>query len=299
MKSLKIKSKYKGILLIILSAFFFALMSFFVRLSGDLPSIQKSFFRNAVSLVVALAILLKERTGFKIGKGNLPWLILRATCGTIGIFGNFYAVDKLNLADASILNKMSPFFVIIFSYFLLKEKVSLKQALIVFMAFVGSLFVIKPSFSNVNLFPASMGLLSGIAAGAAYAVVRKLSTRGVAGPVIVFFFSAFSCAACVPFMIVEYKSMTFIQLMYLLLAGASAAAGQFAITAAYSHSPAKEISVYDYSQIIFSTSLGFIFLGEVPDIYSFIGYFIIISAAVLMFFINRNSGTEKMSKKTV
>ncbi len=38
------KQQYKGIILIIASAFFFSLMSLFVKLSGDLPSIQKSFF---------------------------------------------------------------------------------------------------------------------------------------------------------------------------------------------------------------------------------------------------------------
>ena len=43
---MKTKKKYMGIVYIIMSAFFFALMNVFVRLSGDLPSMQKSFFRN-------------------------------------------------------------------------------------------------------------------------------------------------------------------------------------------------------------------------------------------------------------
>ena len=49
--------KTKGILFIILSAFCFALMNLFVRLSGDLPSMQKSFFRNFVAFIFALAVL--------------------------------------------------------------------------------------------------------------------------------------------------------------------------------------------------------------------------------------------------
>ena len=69
-------------------------------------------------------------------------------------------------------------------------------------------------------------------------------------------------------------------------AGAAAAGGQFSITAAYTHAPAKEISVYDYSQLIFTTALGFFFFGDVPDKWSFVGYFIIISMAVLVFLYN-------------
>ena len=46
--------KYKGVIYIVLAALCFALMNTFVRLSGDLPSIQKSFFRNLVALVFAV-----------------------------------------------------------------------------------------------------------------------------------------------------------------------------------------------------------------------------------------------------
>ena len=143
-------SRYKGIFFITLSALSFAFMNAFVRLSGDLPSVQKSFFRNMVAFFIALVMILRSRDGFKIEKGNLKYMILRATFGTVGILCNFYAVDHLVLSDASMLNKMSPFFVIIFSFLLLKEKMTPAQGLAVTGAFIGSLFVIKPTFTNVR-----------------------------------------------------------------------------------------------------------------------------------------------------
>lgn len=282
-----VNKKYLGIVYIIMSAFCFAFMNAFVRLAGDLPPIQKSFFRNFVALIFAVIILIKNKIPFRCQqKSSIPALLIRAGLGTVGILCNFYAIDHLVLADASILNKMSPFFVIIFSFLFLKERLTVFQAGAVFVAFIGSLFIIKPSFSNVEIFPAFMGFCGGAAAGAAYAAVRYLGKNGEKGPFIVAFFSCFSCLVTLPFLIFDYHPMTWAQLLSLMGAGLAAAGGQFSITAAYTHAPAKEISVYDYSQIIFSTLLGFILFGDVPDVYSIIGYVIIISMAVLMFFYN-------------
>ena len=218
--------KYKGILYIVVSAFCFALMNLFVRMAGDLPSIQKSFFRNFVAAIFACVILLKENIPFRCKRENLIYLVLRAVFGTVGILCNFYAIDHLVLADASMLNKMSPFFAVIFSFLILKEKVTVPQALFVAGAFLGSLFVIKPTFANMNLFPSVLGLLGGIGAGAAYTMVRKLGERGEKGPFIVFFFSAFSCLATLPWLIFDYHPMSAAQLITLLLAGLAAAGGQ-------------------------------------------------------------------------
>lgn len=275
---------------IVMSAFCFALMNVCVRLSGDLPSIQKSFFRNFIAFVIAAVTLWRQRIWYSGIRGNMKYLLLRSVCGTVGILGNFYAVDHLVLADASMLNKMSPFFAILFSIWILKERVKPVQALIVAAAFAGSLFVIKPTGFNMELLPAAMGFIGGIGAGAAYTFVRKLSALGEKGPFIIAFFSGFSCLVTLPSLILDYHPMTLYQLLILLLAGVAAAGGQFTITAAYSCAPAREISVYDYSQIIFSAALGFFLFGQVPDVYSWIGYFIIIAMAAAMFLYNNRPG---------
>ena len=116
-------------------------------------------------------------------------------------------------------------------------------------------------------------------AGIAYTCVRQLGKQGVAGAIIVFFFSCFSCLSVVPYVIFNYQPMSMQQVFYLLMAGLMAAGGQFSITSAYTYAPAKEISVYDYTQVLFAAVLGFVFLNQVPDVYSLIGYVIIIGVA--------------------
>ncbi len=275
--------KTKGILCILTSAFCFALMNMFVRLSGDIPSIEKSFFRNLVASFAALMLVMKNRKSITIGKGDLPLLLLRSAAGTVGILCNFYAVDHLILSDATMLNKMSPFFTLVFSMLFLKEKLPLKTVLIVIGAFIGSLFVIKPSFQNADLASSLIGFLGGLGAGAAYTSVRALGKRGISGPFVVLFFSVFSCLVTLPYLIFDFHPMTLEQLAILLLAGAAAAGGQFAITAAYKYAPARDISVYDYSQVIFTAVIGWVIFSQIPDVLSFIGYGIIILMALFMF----------------
>ena len=256
-----------------------------MRLSGDLPVMQKSLFRNLVAAGIALAMIVKEREKIQFrteqasAAKNIGFLLVRAGAGTIGILCNFYAVGTLNIADASMLNKLSPFFAIIFSIFVLKEKPKRKEWLAVIVAFLGALFVVKPSF-HMESIPALIGLCGGLFAGLAYTFVRKLGQNGVKGNLIVFFFSTFSCLVVLPGVILQYKPMTGQQLLFLLLAGLAAAGGQFSITAAYTKAPAKEISVFDYTQVIFAALLSLVVLGEWPDVYSFIGYAIIIGTAV-------------------
>ena len=72
------------------------------------------------------------------------------------------------------------------------------------------------------------------------------------------------------------------------MAGLMAAGGQFAITSAYSYAPGKEISIFDYSQIIFSAVLGFFIFTQVPDTLSFVGYIIIFLVAIMNYRYNLN-----------
>ena len=290
MASEKMKSLHKAILFLIISALFFAFMNMFVQLSGDVPTIQKTFFRNLIALLVASVISVRKRESVIPPKGARLDVLLRSAVGYIGVICNFYALGSLNISDASLLNKMSPFLAIIFSIFLLREKADRVQWSIIIAAFIGVLFVIKPSFHNAELLPSLVGFIGGMAAGCAYTFVRRATKHGAHGSSIVFCFSAFSCAASLPFIIFSYSPMTLYQLVMLICAGLSAAVGQFCITAAYAHAPAKEVSIYDYSQILFSAAIGFFVMEQIPDFLSIIGYVIIIAAAYIMFrYNNRRS----------
>ena len=290
----KLSNRTKGIIFIILSAFGFAMMSAFVKLAGDIPSFQKTFFRNLVSLFVALVIIIKHKGSFFGKKENQKVLIMRSTFGTLGIVFNYYAIDRLVLSDANMLNKLSPFFAIIFSALFLKEKIKPNQLIALIVAFIGMLFVVKPSF-DFTVIPAFAGVLGGISAAAAYTCVRALS--GKESPdTIVFYFSLFSTIAVSPFMIATFTPMKILQLLSLLCAGVFASIGQFGITLAYKYAPAKEISIFDYTNIIFSAIISLFIFNVLPDKYSVLGYLIIFIAALYMFIYNKKLDKSEVKK---
>lgn len=288
-----LSNRTKGIIFIVISAFGFAAMSAFVKLAGDLPSFEKTFFRNVVSLVVALILILKSRDSMFGKRENQKLLLTRSILGTAGIVCNYYAIDRLVLSDANMLNKLSPFFVIIFSALFLKEKINKAQITGLIVAFIGVLFVVKPSF-NFEIIPALVGILGGICAAGAYTCVRALS--GKEKPhTIVFYFSMCSSLIIAPFMIATYEHMSFVQFVYLICAGLSASIGQFGITFAYKFAPAKEISIFDYTNIAFAAIFSFTIFGVIPDGLSFVGYAIIFAASLYMFLYNKKLDRKEIN----
>ena len=89
------------------AAFGFAMMSLFVKLAGDLPAFQKAFFRNFVALIFIFIMMLREKVSFIPPKEHIPDLLGRSFFGTMGLLCNFYALGRLNLSDANMLNNFS------------------------------------------------------------------------------------------------------------------------------------------------------------------------------------------------
>ena len=284
MAKITLSRRTKGILCILLAALGFSGMSACVRLAGNgLPTIQKAFFRNFVALLAALALIRRKGISWKPERKNLPALLGRSVFGTAGLILNFYAIDHLALADANMLNKLSPFFAILFSIWLLREKPNGAQIGAVAVAFLGSLCIMKPGFQDTPFLPALAGFFGGMGAGIAYTFVRKLGIQGEDSRRIVLIFSAFSCAVCLPGTLFSHAPMSLQQLGFLMLSGLCGCVAQFAVTRAYLYAPAKELSVYDYTQVIFATLWGFLLFHQVPDALSVLGYLLVCGAGVGMF----------------
>jgi len=275
------KTINKGILFMLLSALSFSTMGLMVRFADNIPVFEKVFFRNLFSLFIVLFIVFKNKASLFGKKENKFLLVSRALFGVSGVILYFYAIDNMLLADASMLNKLSPFFVTLFAYLFLKEKISFIQIPGLILVFIGALLIIKPQF-NITIVPSIAGFVSALCAGAGGALVRALNKKEDYST-IVFYFSFVSVILVIPFMLFDFVIPNYSQLLGLIGTGVFAALYQLFLTLAYKYSKASDLAIYDYSTIVFSGLLGFIFYSEVPDLYSILGGLLIICSPIIVY----------------
>ncbi len=275
----RLNDKQQAVLYMIFSALAFSLMGVFVKLTGEVPVIQKTLIRSAVIANISFVMLKFHHISiFPIRQ--LKLLTLRSFTGTVAIVMNYYALDHLILSDATVLFRLNTVFVIIFSWIFLKEHISKRQFSVIIIAFIGVLFVIKPELS-FDFIPYTIAILGAAGAALSYTMLRKLG-EGTHPSVVVFFFAMFTFVSLLPFVIASYEPMTDIQLLYAILAGVCAVGGQYGVTLAYKHAQAKEVSIYNYFGVIFSAIFGLIIFNSHPDVWSVLGYIIIFISAVRM-----------------
>ena len=269
--------KPKALLFMMLGALAFTAMSVLVKLAGPVPVFEKVFFRNLVSMLVALVVVLKQHRRPLGSWKHQPYLMGRSLSGLVGVIAFFYAIDHLHLVDAEMLNKISPFFVMVFAALFLGEGITTRKIVSLCIAFGGAVLVIKPRF-DVTVLPALIGLSSAMLAGSAYSFLRALKTREKP-ETVVFHFSFVSVVAMIPLMLPVFVMPDAATLAVLVGIGVMAALGQFSLTYAYRYAPASEVSILLYVIVLFSAVAGLAFFDEIPDIYSVLGGVLIIAAA--------------------
>ena len=283
----------KGIFFLLLSSFFFASMSAFVRLAGDLPFFQKVVFRNLIAVMVAGGSVVSGRTKLRFSPASRGPMALRIILGVIAVFCNYYAIDHLMLASSNSLSKLGPFFAILFAVLFLKERVSRQQLGCIAIALVGSLFLLVPNMGTVGL-AAMIGLLGGVSSGGVHVALRALRRDPeVDSSAIVFLFSAVSLLTALVPSLFFWQRMSLPQVLALLGAGTASAIAQYCLPASYRFASPKDISIFDCTQIIFSGILGYLLFRQIPDRWSIIAYTLIILASALLFIHYRRAAARE------
>ncbi len=266
--------------MMIMSAVSFAIMAAFVK--ATLHSVEvKAFSRQIVSCIFILAIIIYKRYPIIPKKRNYLKLLLRCFFGTLGIYLYFYSIDNLLLANASMLTRLSPFFVTIFAFLFLKESINKTTWMIYIPMLIGCILIIKP---NSNLFnPASIYAIIAACSGALAYIMIRLMGKDENVYTIIFWFTVFSSIIYFIYARRDLAVIEEVKYLNLILIGLFGLIGQIGLTVSYQISKASYVAPYSYFYIIFSGILGYILWSEVPDMSSIAGYIlIIISYLILM-----------------
>ncbi len=275
-------TRFKGIVLMCASAFLFSAMQIAIRKTSDLPLMEQVFFRNIVSLVLTFFIILKQKGSLFGEVKHQPLLFARSIFGFAGLMSMFYAAGNANQADVTILLKLSPFLITIFAFAFLKEPITKIQIPALLIAFVGAAFVANPAF-NSNMVPLMAALLCAFFSSVSYTLLAYFKDK-VDGMTIVFHFSFFCVLMTLPFLIKGgfiIPSMT--DFWLLLLIGFLGGIGQITLTYSYRMASAGEISIYNYSGIVFSMVLAYAFLGEGLKWNSLLGGALVVFASFITY----------------
>jgi len=274
-----------GYVLIILSSFFFAIMGLFVKATAYLPLFERVFFRNLVMFGIISLLMYKTGTSYTGKVPHRKFLIARSLLGFLGVSLFFYAMSNITLADATALNRLSPFFAALAASVLLRERLTRLHVGAMFVLFGSVLLIIKPGF-NPDILPALAGLGSAVVAGFAYATVRHLHDKEHPFTII-FYFCTISTVISFPLMMMDFQMPNFRDMLLLFCIGACASGGQFFLTLGLRYGEASKVTPLNNMHVVFVLILAFMVFGEVPDILSSLGILMILLTALVLFWKTR------------
>lgn len=267
----------------LISAFAFSVMQIFVKLtSGEVHTFEQVFFRNLISFFVAAAMAWKKHTPVfaEIRKGGFAvWG--RSFFGFLGIVLFFYAIGNAKQADVAMLNRSAPVFVTLFAAIFLKEKLNYVKIGATLLCLSGAYVAMQPSFDS-NAMPLLCALGAAVVSGLAYTLLA-VCKKNVSSETIVLHFSALSTLLAGAMMIPYFQVLSLKNFFLLLLVGVFAAIGQFLLTFAYQVVPASEVSIYQYSGVVFTAALSYWVLGETLNTTSIIGALLILAGTFWVF----------------
>ncbi|WP_308588990.1 DMT family transporter [uncultured Oscillibacter sp.] len=275
--------KTKAICLMLVSALSFSVMQIFVKLtSGEVHTFEQVFFRNLISFFAAAAMARRKHTPVlaELRKGGAAvWG--RSFFGFLGIVLFFYAIGNARQADVAMLNRSAPVFVTLFAALFLKEKLNFVKIGATLVCLAGAYVAMQPSFDS-NAAPLLCALCAAVVSGLAYTLLA-VCKKTVSSETIVLHFSALSTVLAGAMMVPYFRLPSLGNLLLLLMVGIFAAIGQFLLTFAYQVVPASEISIYQYSGVVFTALLGYWILGETLDRTSLLGAVLILAGIFWVF----------------
>lgn len=273
----------RGIAQMCLGALSFGFMAACVKWTAQtLPSTEVVFFRSFLGTVAIGAMIWKTRASW-VGK-NVGVLLLRGISGFLALSLHFYAISKLDLGTAVMLNYTAPIFVVIFARLMLKEKTSGPVKIAIFTSFIGLYLLAAPQFET-KWVPFLLGLLSGIFAALAYVFIRY-SDEDESPYTIIFYFTAISTIGSLPLLKLGFYWPNGMEWIGLMGVTAGAFFGQVWLTNAIRSAPVSVVLPFGYLAPVFSSVIGIFFWGESLGMRSLFGGLLIIASGVAVYLLN-------------
>ena len=296
----------RGIALKVLSVAVFVAMSSLIKAAGQLPAGQIVFFRSFFAIFPILVMLTWQhelrtalRTAHPLGH------IARGAVGVLSMGLTFFALTRLPLPEAIMLNYAQPLLVVVFSALFLGETVRAYRWTAVLIGLFGVVVISWPSLSLFGEGASAdetagviAALLAATASAVAMLLVRKL-VHTERTPTIVMWFSLTATAASLLTIPFGWSPLGTAQAVLLVLAGICGGVAQILMTEAYRHAEASTVAPFEYTSMILGIAVGFLAFGDVPTAYTIVGGLIVVGAGIFIIMRERRLGLERGKARKV
>jgi drug/metabolite transporter (DMT)-like permease len=292
----------QAISLKVISALLFAVMATLVRFLGErYPVGQIVFFRSAFAILpVVLIYAWRNELAAAVRTARPLGHVGRGLISIGGMFCNFAALARLPIVDATAISFVAPLITVALSAVFLKEHVGILRWSAVIVGFVGVLVMLGPHFDLAS-YAGAAGSMAGLAfaIGGAFCnsgsvIQTRRLTQTETTSSIVFYFSLICALAGLATWPLGWLVPTWPELLALVTVGLCGGLAHILLTESYRLAPASLVAPYDYTSMIWALLLGYVFFGELPSVFVFVGAAIIAGAGLMVLWRERQLGVKRV-----
>jgi drug/metabolite transporter (DMT)-like permease len=270
----------RGLLLMALSSTCFGIMGAAAKQANAVMSFwETTFWRGLITTALVTAIIVwgkrQERHDPSVGR---HWLWLRGIFGTLGVMCYFFAISRIPLAQAVMLNCTSPLFTTLLAAVFLNERLHPQRLAGLALAVAGAYLVVHPTSGSFN-WGTVLGLCSGIFSACAYVIVRRLSASQDPW-IVVWHLAVMGIVLGGPGTATDFHAPVGWLLPCILLMGVSGTVAQGAMTTAFRWLPAGAGATAGLMTVCVSALIGWVHFGEVPTSEALLGGTLIIAGGI-------------------
>jgi drug/metabolite transporter (DMT)-like permease len=274
----------KGMALTILGWFFFSTSNLFSRVAATMSSFETMlFFRMLIGFLLMIPFMLKNhKESFKLGCPKL--VFLRGITIALNAFCVYVAVTKIPLMDVSLLQNTTPFFVPFVAFLWLRNEISHRLWLPIFVGFIGIIFILRPGATILNV-GAFYALFAGISAAVALVALHQMAHKESMETVLFYTFF-FAWILSTPFALFNFRIDSSYALIMITLMAILSNVGQWAILKALHFDKPAHLAPFGYFAVLFSCGFDYFLYGVIPSWMSLSGMVLVVFSGIILLIMN-------------
>lgn len=234
--------------------------------------------QNALCLVFLLPVAVKG--GWRsVRTSRIGLHLLRAGAGTACWYALFFAIERIPLANATLLTYSAPLWMPLIAWAVTRQWVAAATWIGAGLGFAGVMLVLQPQGHGLRI-----GELSALT-GALTLAVAMMTVRwlGATEPVtrILLYYFGLSTLLSIPIAIADWAPVPPSAWPWLIGLGFAQLFSQILIVVAYRYASAEKLGPFIYTVIVFTAVIDWVVWDHAPTLSTYLGMMLVIGGGVM------------------